>query len=233
VFSQSYLTDYSKIGNPTLEMVLFSFVLSFLLSSLIAFAYDKTTQMTLKKTNFIQSLILSSMIATMVLQAIGDNVASGLGMLGALSVVQFRNKLANPRDTIFIFAALGMGISCGLYGFHIAAIGTVIFCILAFVLRFTPYHFGHQVVWRLTLKSNQPINHSTDFERVMNQFCHLWTMRNVEFTKLPATAIAPETQVQMYVYSVILKDENTQTFFFRALENLNIWSIRMDKKDEK
>lgn len=173
------------------------------------------------------------MIATMVLQAIGDNVASGLGMLGALSVVQFRNKLANPRDTIFIFAALGMGISCGLYGFHIAAIGTVIFCLLAFLLRFTPYHFGHQVVWRLTLKSNQPINHSTDFERMMNQFCHLWTLRNVEFTKLPATATVPETQVQMYIYSVILKDENTQTFFFRALENLNIWSIKMDKKDEK
>jgi uncharacterized membrane protein YhiD involved in acid resistance len=229
VFSQSYLTDYSKIGNPTLEMVLFSFVLSFLLSSLIAFAYDKTTQMTLKKTNFIQSLILSSMIATMVLQAIGDNVASGLGMLGALSVVQFRNKLANPRDTIFIFAALGMGISCGLYGFHIAAIGTVIFCILAFVLRFTPYHFGHHVVWRLTLKSNQPINHSTDFEKVMNQFCQLWTLRNVEFTKQLETG----NQVQMYIYSVILKDEKTQTFFFRALENLNIWSIRMDKKDEK
>jgi uncharacterized membrane protein YhiD involved in acid resistance len=229
VFSQSYLTDYSKIGNPTLEMVLFSFVLSFLLSSLIAFAYDKTTQMTLKKTNFIQSLILSSMIATMVLQAIGDNVASGLGMLGALSVVQFRNKLANPRDTIFIFAALGMGISCGLYGFHIAAIGTVIFCILAFVLRFTPYHFGHQVVWRLTLKTNQPINHSTDFEKVMNQFCQLWTLRNVEFTKQLETG----NQVQMYIYSVILKDEKTQTFFFRALENLNIWSIRMDKKDEK
>ncbi len=168
------------------------------------------------------------MIATMVLQAIGDNVASGLGMLGALSVVQFRNNLRNPRDIIFMFAALGMGISCGLYGFHIAAIGTVFFCSLAFILRFTPYHFGHQIVWHLTIKANEPISHSSDFERIMNQFCHLWTLKNIEFNKLD-----PEKQVQTYIYSVILIDEKSQTFFFRALENLNIWSIRMDKKDEK
>jgi uncharacterized membrane protein YhiD involved in acid resistance len=151
-----------------------------------------------------------------------------LGMLGALSVVQFRNKLANPRDTIFIFASLGMGISCGLYGFHIASIGTVIFCLLSFILRFTPYHFGHHVVWQLTIKSSEPVNNSTDFERVMNQFCQLWTLRNIEFSKTN-----PESQSQVYVYSIILTDEKSQAYFFRALENLNIWSIKMDKKDEK
>jgi uncharacterized membrane protein YhiD involved in acid resistance len=168
------------------------------------------------------------MIATMVLQAIGDNVASGLGMLGALSVVQFRNNLANPRDIIFMFASLGMGISCGLYGFHIAAIGTVLFCSLAFILRFTPYHFGHHIVWHLTIKANEPISHSSDFERVMNQFCQLWSLKNIEFNKQD-----PEKQVQTYIYTVILIDDKSQTFFFRALENLNIWSIKMDKKDEK
>ena len=125
------MSIYSKIENPTFEMILFTFLLSFLLSALIAFTYNMTTRSTLRTTNFIQSLMLSALIATMVLQAIGDNVASGLGMLGALTVIQFRTALRNPRDIVFMFAALGTGIACGLYGFFIAILGVFFFCFLA------------------------------------------------------------------------------------------------------
>jgi hypothetical protein len=127
---QEFLSLYSKMENPTLEMVLFTFLLAFLCSVSIGFTYYFTTPTTLKTANYIQALVLSSVIATMILQSIGDNVASGLGIIGALTIINFRTAFRDPRDIIFMFAALGVGIACGSYVFVIAAAGTAMFCAL-------------------------------------------------------------------------------------------------------
>ena len=151
---QNFLSLYSKIENPTFQMVLFTFLLAFICSSLIAFTYYFTTPITLKTPNFIQALILSSLIATMILQSIGDNVASGLGILGALTIINFRTSFRDPRDIIFMFAALGVGISCGSYVFVIAGTGTGIFCLMAFALKFTPFDLGNHFIWELRIRLN-------------------------------------------------------------------------------
>lgn len=93
----------------------------------MAITYQNTSNITIKSSNYIQSLILSSLVATTIMQAIGDNVAVGLGMLGALSIIQFRTNFRDPRDIIFMFAALGTGIACGVYGFYVAILGTILF----------------------------------------------------------------------------------------------------------
>jgi uncharacterized membrane protein YhiD involved in acid resistance len=68
------------------------------------------------------------------MQAIGDNVGRGLGMLGALSIVRFRTNFKDPRDIMFLFAALGAGIGCGVFAWGAAAGGTVAFSIVALIL---------------------------------------------------------------------------------------------------
>ncbi|MEY4933792.1 MAG: hypothetical protein RIS64_151 [Bacteroidota bacterium] len=228
MFQQNFLTNYSKIENPTLEMVLFTFGLSFLLSALIAFTYDKTTQTSFQKTNFIQSLMLGSMVATMVLQSISDNVTSGLGMLGALSVVQFRNNFTNPRDIIFMFAAIGMGISCGLYGYVMASIGTSLFCILAFLLRFTPYHFGHHVVWRLILKSPDLGSYRAEVIALLNLHCKYWRSEVIDMDKKDELR-----QFRIYEFAIILVDDEKQILLLEALENLKLKSVRLEKQSER
>ena len=208
-------------------MVVFTFVLSFLLSGMLAFTYDKTTLTTFRKTNFTQSLILSSIIATMVLQAIGDNVASGLGMLGALHVIQFRNALRNPRDMIFMFAALGTGISCGLYGFYIAAFGTLLFCILAFVLRFTPYHFGNHAEWFLYIRINEIRTNQEQLMDIINQHCRAYSLEVLESER------NPEKTIFEYKYSVVLKDDSKQNDLILALEKLDVRTVKLSRKEEE
>ena len=72
------------------------------------------------------------------MQAIGDSLARGLGMLGALAIIRYRVTLKTPRNMVFTFAALAAGISCGVYAFIIALTGTIGFCAIAFSLRFSP-----------------------------------------------------------------------------------------------
>ncbi len=116
-----------------------SFKTSFILSTIIAVTYEKTFRGLSYSRNFIQSIILSSIVAATVMQAIGDSLASGLGMMGALAIIRFRTSLKDPRDIIFMFAALASGIACGVGGYDIAAAGTVGFCIAAFILYLSPF----------------------------------------------------------------------------------------------
>ena len=81
--------------------------------------------------------MLSAVVAATVMQAIGDNVGRGLGMMGALSVVRFRTSFKDPRDIMFVFASLGAGIGCGVYAWGAAVGGTIAFSAVAFLLSRT------------------------------------------------------------------------------------------------
>lgn len=209
-------------------MILFTFLLSFLLSALIAFTYNLTTRSTLRTTNFIQSLILSALIATMVLQAIGDNVASGLGMLGALTVIQFRTALRNPRDIVFMFAALGTGISCGLYGFFIAILGVLFFCFLSIVLSFTPFHYGRHIVWELRIRMEEGAGDpGENFTQIMRQYCQHWTLDSVNLDRLK------ETTAREYDYTLLFKDDTQQPSFLQSLLDNGVAVRRLNKQNDE
>jgi Domain of unknown function (DUF4956) len=229
---QEFFSTYSRIENPTWEMIIFSFILSFLLSALIAFTYHRTTQNSIKHYGLIQTFIASAMIATMVLQAIGDNIASGLGMLGALNIVQFRTTLRNPRDSVFMFASLGVGIACGLYGFIIATLGTSLFCGLSFLILYSPFHFSNLVSWSIKIKTDELTRLSDDFKIAMDEYCTYWTLDGIAQEKI-LTVGAIDSGIRIYEYTLQFKDEMKQKDFLQVLSFLKIQIVTLNKKNNK
>lgn len=126
-------------SNPTFITVMYTVLLAFLLSTMIAVTYEKTFRGLSYSRNFVQSIILSSIVAATVLQAIGDSLASGLGIIGALAIIRFRTSMKDPRDIIFLFAGLATGIACGVQGYSIAVAGTIGFCAVAYILYHSPF----------------------------------------------------------------------------------------------
>ncbi|HSQ40819.1 MAG TPA: DUF4956 domain-containing protein [Fibrobacteraceae bacterium] len=120
--------------NPTLISALYTLVLSVVLSGLIAWVYERTFHGLSYSRNFVQSMVLSSIVAATVMQAIGDSIARGLGMMGALAIVRFRTSFKDPKDLIFMFASLAAGIASGVCAWGAALAGTVAFCITAALL---------------------------------------------------------------------------------------------------
>ena len=118
-----------------------------------------------------QGMLLIAIVATTVMQAIGDSIARGLGMLGALAIIRFRTTLRNPRNITFVFASLAAGIACGVYGFVIALIGTAGFCTSAFLLKFS--YFGRKKDLtgnlRIDVTYNKEVQDS--IEKILKQFC--------------------------------------------------------------
>jgi len=229
---QDFFSTYTQIEHPTLEMVAFSFVLSFLLSGLVAFTYNKTTQVAIKHFGMVQTLMGGAMVSTMVLQAIGNNIASGLGMLGALTIIQFRTNFKNPRDIVFIFAALGVGITCGLFGFLIAIFGTLLFCVLSFIIKLSPFHFYQLIDWSLKVKSIELIRLSDDFQQVMEDHCEHWSLEKIapEKIKIPFQ----ETKISelfVYEYNIRFRNKAKKEDFIKSLQVLEVHLVSLSKNE--
>ncbi len=118
---------------------LVSLLLAFLLSSLIAITYEKTFKGLSWSSNLLQSMVLGSMVAALIMIAIGDNIARGIGIVGSLAIIRFRTNLRDPRDLIFLFASLGVGIASGVQSYSTALVGTAMFCMVSFGLQITRF----------------------------------------------------------------------------------------------
>jgi uncharacterized membrane protein YhiD involved in acid resistance len=137
---------------PELVNITYSFVWAFLLASTIAITHRLTFSGDYYPKNFFQALVLGAVVTTMVMMAIGDSLARGLGVFGAMAIIRFRTRIDDPRDVLFLFAALSTGLAIGVYGFTISFVGTSLFCIVAVILHASPFRsFTHQNVLAFTL----------------------------------------------------------------------------------
>ena len=115
-----FLTIQNNPDHPSFTSILIAILCSFFLSSLIVFTYQITTRDISRPAHLLQSMSLIAIVAATVMQAIGDSLARGLGMLGALAIIRFRTVLNDPRNMAFMFASIAAGIACGVFGFTIA-----------------------------------------------------------------------------------------------------------------
>ena len=175
------LAVQSSTTNATLITLVYTLTLAFILSSIIGWTYEKTFLGLSYSRNFVQGIVLSSVAAAMIMQAIGDNVGRGLGMMGALSVV--RTSFKDPRDIMFIFASLGAGIGCGVYAWGAAAGGTIAFCCVAFLLSRTGLGTKHffDGMLRFALPNEGPVREQVEhiMKTSLKTFI-LITMREVD-----------------------------------------------------
>jgi uncharacterized membrane protein YhiD involved in acid resistance len=116
-----------------------SLCMSFVMGMLLAKVYRLTHGSYSYSRSFLQTLVLAAICATIMIVAIGNNMARGLGILGALALIRFRTPLRDPRDIIFVFASLATGISCGAQVWGVAILGPLFFCAAAIFLSFSPF----------------------------------------------------------------------------------------------
>lgn len=132
------LTLQTMTSNSGLLLIIYTMSVAFLLSVTIGITYIKTFRGLSYSRTYVQAVILSSIVAATVVHAIGDSLARGLGMIGALAIIRFRTSFKDPRDILFMFAALAAGIGCGVGAYNVAVIGTMAFVMTAFLLDYTP-----------------------------------------------------------------------------------------------
>ena len=101
--------------------LLVTVVLAFVIGLFVYLIYRLTFSGVIYSKTFNMSLVMLTMVTTMVILIMSNNVKLSLGMVGALSIVRFRTAIKDPIDTVFMFWAIAEGIVLGA-GFYLAAI---------------------------------------------------------------------------------------------------------------
>ncbi len=128
------LHQLSKPGSAGLVSALIAIGLAFALAQIVSYVYIATFRGLSYSRSFVQGIPLGAVVTSMLMLAIGDSIAAGIGLAGGLSIVRFRTTMRDPRDMVFIFAGLGVGIACGLQAYPAAIGGTATFCVASVAL---------------------------------------------------------------------------------------------------
>lgn len=207
---------------PTIVNVLYSMVWAFILSSIIAITHRLTYSGPQYPKNFFQALALGSIVAAMVMLAIGDSLARGLGAFGALAIIRFRTRIQDARNILFIFASLSVGLAIGVFGYTIAFVGTMLFCSMALLLHYSPFSTKHGVRGRLQLRIEN-IDALPNILTVLESFC--LDYRDVQI-------ISRNSGETEYEYYIEIKSEKENSSFIDALKSIeHVRRVRVNYKD--
>ncbi|MBM3813275.1 MAG: DUF4956 domain-containing protein [Acidimicrobiia bacterium] len=109
------------LHNPFIELL--KLISAFLIGLAITAVHRATSDHRLSS-SMEQAQILLCVSGALMMVIIGDSLARAFGIAGAASIIRFRTPVDDPKDTIILFLALGMGMACGLGAFAVAGLGT-------------------------------------------------------------------------------------------------------------
>jgi uncharacterized membrane protein YhiD involved in acid resistance len=121
-----FLTTSTTYGELTVDRVVLALVMSFLINLLILVIYRKTFKGVVYNRQFGVGLVLTGLVVTLVVLPISSNVALSLGMIGALSIIRFRTAIKDPKDIVFTFWTITVGIICGAGLYIVGIVGVPI-----------------------------------------------------------------------------------------------------------
>jgi uncharacterized membrane protein YhiD involved in acid resistance len=198
----------------SLQHVISAMLLSFVLCSVIAKLYQLTFQSLSYSRSFVHTLILGGMITCMVMMSMGDSIARGVGVLGALSLIRFRTVVRDPRDMMFLFAALGLGIACGAGMFAVAVTGCILLGSVISLLHWAPFatRRRYEAMLRFLVESDAA-DARTDVDLIMAECCSSYM--------LMAMREAVQGDLLEYSYQVRLIDPSYQVDIVKKLESLD------------
>ena len=199
-------------ANPALISIVYALMLSFVLGTIIAVLYIKTFQGLSYSRNFVHCLVLCPLVTAVAMQAIGDNLARGLGMMGAISLLRFRSSLKDPRDMFFLFSSLSIGVACGVHSYAIGVIGTIGFIAAIVVLSQTPFGEANQFDGIVRFNSPASIATSGQLELLLKKYCRQFALVTIRETA--------QGERLDYAYQIKLKRGQSHEEFVHELKAL-------------
>src|SRR5690348_13277024 len=120
------LLDLSSAIPP--EQVAVGLALSLALSLAIATTYRFTHRGVSYSQSYAHTLIIMCMVISVIMMIVGSSLARAFSLVGAMSIIRFRNAVKETKDIGFIFMVMAIGMACGTRFYTLAAIATFLLC---------------------------------------------------------------------------------------------------------
>ena len=206
------LTDLS--GTFSVADVLLSLGLSLVCSFVVAWVYRSTHKNISYSQSYVQTLIILGMLITLIMLIVGSNIARAFALVGALSVVRFRNAIKETRDVGFIFLVMAIGMACGTRFYTLAILATIAICAVILVMhRFNMFALDVQ---RQVVKLQVPAD-GDDYAPMIDDIL----IRNTSEYELISTESVRGGSLMEYSYTAQLKKKVKSSDLINELRVIN------------
>ena len=187
--------------------------LSFLLSVFIGWIYKITHRGTSYTQSFVFTLVLNGMVVAMVMMIVGSNIARAFSLVGALSIIRFRNAVKETRDVGFIFFTMAIGMAIGTKFYLLAIVGAAVISLMILVM--TRFDWFAREMASQILRVQVP--NGTPFDKLFDNTFVKYT----NASELISVDTVHSGMLTELTYSVGLKKSNQIQEFLTELRNLN------------
>lgn len=210
------MDDLTALFAPAKAMagvdVLIAILISFVLSLTLATVYRWTYQGLSYSRAFVHTMVLGAIASTIMIMAIGNNLARGLGILGTLAIIRFRTPIRDPRDIVFLFAAFAIGIGSGAGVYSVIIFGTIGYCFVALYLHWSPFASRREFEGLLRFMLPAVVKPGQELQNTFTQYCSSAVLIGIRE--------AVQGDVIEYSYQIRLLDPSYQSDFLDALHKL-------------
>lgn len=110
-------------------------------------------------------------VVAAVMIAMQSSLIVSLGMVGALSIVRFRNAVKNPLDLLYLFWAVSAGIICGVGLYVLAVILCAVMTIMLLILQAVPVSKANLL---LILRSSEDSFDLNEIKELLREHCRFY-----------------------------------------------------------
>lgn len=206
--------------------VVFSLLLSFVLGQVLAWIYYLTHNTLSYSKSFVQSLIIITLVISLVMTTISGSFVLAVGLMGALSLIRFRNIIKDTRDITFLFCALVIGMACGSQRYMVAIIGTFALGVVLLYLHIADFGMHHSYNAFLRFSFDGAIDPSHPILKTLKRFSRT-------FTLISSNSTSPDGGDMDYAYQLSLRSGryNEQLLSeIRKIEGIHNISLTMQEQ---
>jgi hypothetical protein len=159
-----FLIGNSKFSD--FKSIAFEVILSVVIGSIINIIYRKTYKGVAFSKNFANTITGLTIVSYFIIRCITNNTLLSLGMVGALSIVRFRNSVKDSSDIMFAFWAIAQGIIVGAQEYLLAILFVITMGIIVLILFGLNKNSSKKMM--LIVKYNSTLN-IEEFEKLLKK----------------------------------------------------------------
>ncbi|HNJ14353.1 MAG TPA: DUF4956 domain-containing protein [Anaerolineales bacterium] len=200
-------------GEVSVLDIVIVMTLSFILSAFIGWVYKITHRGTSYTQSFVFTLVINGMVVALVMMIVGSNIARAFSMVGALSIIRFRNAVKETRDVGFIFFTMAIGMAVGTKFYLLAVAGAVVISLMIVVMMRLDWFSRDMAsqILRIQIPSSLPFD--SLFDKPFVKYTHTSELISVDTIQNGA--------MTELTYSVGLRKSNHVNDFLSELRGLN------------
>lgn len=220
------LDGYSFSPEVDVWSILLSLLLAFVLGQVLAWVYYFTHSSLSYSRSFVQSLIIITIVISLVMTTISGSFVIAVGLMGALSLIRFRNIIKDTRDITFLFCAVVIGMACGSRRYALAIIGTLGLCAVLLYLHWANFGMYHSYNAFLRFTFHGSLEPSHPLLQILRRFCR-------DFTMISSNASGVEDDSVDYAYQLSLRSMTKNEVLLSEIRKLDgIYNVSMTTQEQ-